>query len=267
MLTRREQSIEKILPLKPSTGRLPNYKENPPLAKQATREILHDGHSKTLYRTERPDVLIMEFKNGGSEVKKKEKTNLAAIKNDISSYLFEYLEGFQVSTHFLKQSSEREMTVKRLEIIPITVKIFNVAHGSIPKRFGVKEGAPLTFPIIEHYYKNDGAGFPWLNEFHAYAFTLATPDEFRIVNRLASKVNAVLRSLCERRNLILALTSLEFGRYKGRILLGDELSPATCVFWDKRNQTKAGRDSYHADRPNADEALTELSNLLQHKGE
>lgn len=267
LLTRRDQSIEKTSPLKTNTSRSPNYKEERTLAKQITREILYDGSSKTLYQTDRSEFLTMEFKGGTAEVKKKGKTkSLASIKNEMSSYLFEYLEGFHIPTHFVNPLSETEMTIKRLEIIPIIVRVFNIALGSIPKRFGVKEGTPLTFPIIEHFYKNEDLGFPWLNEFHVYAFNLATPDEFRLLNRLASKVNAVLRALCERRDLILASASLEFGRYKGQILLGDELSPSTCVFWDKLNKTKAGRDTYRTDRPNAEEALTELSNLIQRKG-
>lgn len=236
------------------------------LLKQTTHELLYEGSGKNLYQTDRPEYLIQEFKGGTTDGRKKGKTKgTGALKNEISSYLFEYLEGFHIPTHFVKQISDTEMMVKRLEIIPIIVKVFNVATGNLAKRFGVKEGTTLTFPIIEHFYKNDELGNPWLNEFHIYAFNLATPEEFRLLNRLASKVNAVLRALAERRSLILASVALEFGRHKGQILLGDELTPATCMFWDRLDSGKANRDAFRLDRPDAEEILTELRNRIQRK--
>lgn len=267
LLTRRDRSVKIRIRETAKTTSLPPQKHESTLAKQTTREILYDGSNKSLYQTDRPEFLIMEFKGSTLDVKKKTRSkSLSAIRNDISSYLFEYIEGFHIPTHFVKQISEIEMMVKRMEIIPITVKVFNVATGTLTKRFSIKEGTNLTFPVIEHFYKKKDLGTPWLNEFHVYAFNLATPDEFRLLNRLASKVNAVLRALCERRDLILASLSLEFGRCKGQILLGDELSPSTCLFWDKLNTRKAGRETYRIDRPNAEEALMELNNLIQRKG-
>lgn len=241
-------------------------KQEEPLPKP-TRELLYEGSSKNLYQTDRPEFLIQEFKNDSAEGKKKGKTKgVGTLKNEISSYLFEYLEGFQIPTHFVKQLSETEMMVKRLEIIPVVVKVFNVATGYLAKRFAVKEGTNLTLPVVEHFYKNEELGNPWLNEFHVYAFSLATPDELKILNRLASKVNAVLRALCDRRDLILASITLEFGRHKGQIVLGDEVSPATCLFWNKSGSSKLDRDAFRLDRPNAEELLIELRNRIQRKG-
>jgi len=213
-----------------------------------------------------PDFLIMEFKGGTDGRKKSSAKSPSTLRNEISSYLFEYLEGFQVDTHFVKKLSDVEMMVKRLRMYPIVVKVFNVATGSLGKRLELKEGSTLTFPILECVYKNRDLGFPWINESHAAALNIATTDEFRALNRLASKINAILRALCERRDLILAAISLEFGRHKGQILLGDELSPSTCLFWDKSARTKAEREKYRMNTPNAEEALKELSSILQRKG-
>jgi phosphoribosylaminoimidazole-succinocarboxamide synthase len=232
-----------------------------------TRSLLYEGSEKILYQTDRTEFLVMEFKSGTGAGRKRGKTkSMGAIRNDISSYLFEYIEGFQVNTHFVKQTSDVKMNVKRLDMIPIIVKIYNVSTGSIAKRFDVKEGTVLTFPIVEYAYRNRNLDLPWLNETHVAAFNLATPDEFRVINRLASKVNAVLRALCERRDLILATVSLEFGRHSGQILLGDELSPSTCLFWDKLYKTKADREKYRIDSTDAEETLAELSNIIRHKG-
>lgn len=237
------------------------------MSKQSTQQILYDGRGKRLYQTDRPEQLIQEFKNDGAvDSRKKGKSKgIGALKNDISSYLFEYLEGFHIPTHFVKQISDTQMLVKRLQIIPIAIKVYNVAAGQLAKRFGVKEGTKLTFPVIEHFYKNEETGNPWINEFHVYTFSLATPDEFKLLNRLASKVNAVLRALCDRRDLLLASLNLEFGRHDGQILVGDELSPASCVFWDVTNKSKPDRDAFRVDRTGAEESLLELRNRLHRK--
>ena len=237
------------------------------LARQVTYELVHEGSGKNLYRMDRPEFLIQEFKSTASaDGKKKTKVRgIGALNNDISSYLFEYLEGFHIPTHFVKRVSDTEMMVKRLEIIPVIIKILNVATGPMSKRFFVMEGTGLAFPIIEHFYKNADIGNPWINEFHVYAFNLASPEELRILNRLTSKVNAVLRALCERREMILASATLEFGRHNGQIFLGDELSPTTLTFWDKSHGLKVNRDAFRLDRPDGEEILTELRNRLQRK--
>lgn len=255
-----------------SSGRVVARRETAPpqkyeitLAKQ-TRVPVYEGAEKILYQGDNPDFLIMEFKGGTDGRKKSSAKNPGALRNEISSYLFEYLEGFQVNTHFVKKLSDAEMVVKRLTMFPILVKVFNVATGSLGKRLDLKEGSTLTFPILECVYKNRELGFPWVNESHAAALNITSADEFRTLTRLASKINAVLRALCERRDLILAAISLEFGRHKGQILLGDELSPSTCLFWDKSSKTKSEREKYRMNTPNAEEALKELNTILQRKG-
>lgn len=239
---------------------IPPQKYNNIVAKQ-TRVRVYEGADKILYQTDNPDFLIMEFKAGAGR-----KKSQAALRNEISSYLFEYLEGFQVNTHFAKKVSDTEMQVRKLHMFPIIVKVFNIATGSLAKRFDTKDGTALSFPVIECVYKNRDLGFPWINESHVAALNLATPDEFRAMTRLASKVNAILRALCERRDLILAALSLEFGRHKGQILLGDELTPSTCLVWDKSAKTRADREKYRMENPNIEENLKELNTILQRKG-
>jgi phosphoribosylaminoimidazole-succinocarboxamide synthase len=245
----------------------PPDEEEDVLTKESTFELLYEGRTKKLFQIDRPDQLVAEFKSiVNPDAKKKGKgKGSGALRNEISSYLFEYLEGFHIPTHFVKQLSDTQMLVKRLEIIPIFVRVFNVATGLLAKRFDLREGTKLSFPVIEHYLKNPDATNPWINEFHVYSFRLATPEELRLINRLASKVNAVLRALCERRDLLLASLTMEFGRHKGQILVGDELTPETCVVWDVTNKQKPQRDIFRMDRSDAEDALIELRNRLQRK--
>lgn len=208
--------------------------------------------------------MIQRFKvNGADEGKKRSrKISLPALKNNISAYLFEYLDGYHIPTHFIRKLSETESLVRKLEMIPLLIRVYNYATGPMARRFGRKEGAPLEFPIIEHYYTAGSQGLSWTNEYHLYAFGILTPDEFRQINRLSTKINAVLRSLCDRRKLNLIDIQLEFGRYNGQIYLGDELSPAVCHFWDALSEGRTQRERFSPDAENAEEAYAELLERL-----
>ena len=239
----------------------------PKNVRSGRRELLYEGEGKILYHSDQPGFIIQEFKQVPSAEGKKDgrAKELCALRNQISSYLFKYLEGFHIPTHFVNRISDSEMLVRRLEIIPLTIKIYNTAVGALTKRFNLKEGAILEFPIIEHYSKGNERNVSWVNEYHVYAFGIATPEEFKQLNRIASKINAVLRGLCDRRQLMLADLQLEFGRHKGQIVLADELSPSTCRFLDLATENKNERDRFSPDREKAEESYAALRDRLELK--
>jgi phosphoribosylaminoimidazole-succinocarboxamide synthase len=150
-----------------------------------------------------------------------------------------------------------------MEAVPITVKMYNAVSPPLARRLGMKEDQKIEFPVIEHYYRAHDRSSTWINEYHVYAFGITTAEEFKQINRTASKVNAVLRGLCDRRQLMLAEMSLEFGRMKGQIVLGDELSPITCHFLDLSVEDKNGRDRYLPEQENVISAFTELRDRLK----
>ena len=153
------------------------------------------------------------------------------------------------------------MSVKRSEPIPLTVRVFNRGDDGLAERFGVKQGKDLDFPVIEHFYQSNGSAPAWVNEYHVSAFGIATPEEMKQINRISSKVNAVLRGLCDRRQLGLAKMKLEFGRYKGSVILSDELSPVTCQFLDYA--TEKNQDRFSALDDASEESLAELCDRLR----
>ncbi len=220
-------------------------------AKNGKREFICEQQGKNIYSSDKPDLIIQEFKaNGTEDGKKRSKSkDTRSFRNEISSYLFEYIEGFHIPTYFVNKLSETEMMVRKTEAIPLTVQIFNSKNDVLSRRFQSMNGSELEFPVIEHYVRQNGSGETWVNEYHIYAFGIATPEEYKQMNRIASKANAVLRGLCDRRQLFLSGMRLEFGRYKDQILLCDELSPYTCHFIDR-----AATDKHHQDRfvPSAD---------------
>jgi phosphoribosylaminoimidazole-succinocarboxamide synthase len=234
-------------------------------ARSAKGKLISERHGKLLFESDKPDLAIQEFSTNGLEEGKKRarSRDVNALRNEISCYLFEYLEGFRIPTHFVEGLSDTQMLVRRTETIHLMIKIYNCATGLLTKRFGMKEGAPLEFPVMEHFYLPENRPAAWVNEYHVYAFGIVKAEEFKQINRAASKVNAVLRALCDRRQLMLAELELEFGRLKGQVVLGNELSPSTCRFLDLAASEKEARDRFHPDQENAVAAFSELRDRLK----
>ena len=55
---------------------------------------------------------------------------------------------------------------------------------------------------------------------------------------------------------------LEFGRYDGRIVLADEISPDTCRFWDSETGEKLDKDRFRRDLGNVEGAYKEILHRL-----
>ncbi|HET6272147.1 MAG TPA: phosphoribosylaminoimidazolesuccinocarboxamide synthase [Bacteroidota bacterium] len=194
-----------------------------------------------------------------------EATGFATLINDISSYLFSYLAGFHIPTHFIEKASSSSMLVKHLAMIPLEVQVHNTALGAGARRLGLKEGTDLPFPVIEHYHKRPEQEHPLVNEFHIYAMNIATPEQLRVMNRVASKTNVVLRSFFGRRGLKLQSLSLEFGIANNQIIIGDEISPRTCSLV----QQKKGRAIRHGRVPELDtyrDVHSRLYSTTSHEG-
>ncbi len=225
------------------------------------KELLYEGKAKRLYITEDPSILVQEFKDDASAfdgVKKSKIAGKGECNCSISTVLFEYLESYHISTHFVKRLSPTEMAVKKVDIIPVEVVMRNIATGSLVKRLPFKEGKNLNYPIFELYLKNDELGDPLINEYHAFALDLCKPEEVRAMFRLTAKVNAILKAFFERRGLVLVDFKLEFGHCGDELVLADEISPDTCRIWDRKTHKKLDKDRFRFDIGGVVEAYKEV---------
>lgn len=228
--------------------------------------LLYEGKAKKVFRTDDPDCYWVEFKDDATAFDGKKKGSIngkGAYNARISALLFTYLAREKVPTHFLELLNEREMLVRPLEILPVEVVARNVIAGSLAQRLGREEGEPLSRPVLEFYYKSDALGDPMINEYHIDALELATPQEMEVVKGLALKINRLLSERMRRASLELVDFKLEFGRYQGNILLGDEISPDTCRLWDVQTQEKLDKDRFRRDLGQVEEAYQEVWRRLQ----
>jgi phosphoribosylaminoimidazole-succinocarboxamide synthase len=236
--------------------------------KKLEKEQLHtEGKTKKLFTTTHPDYFFMEFKNEVCPMDAKKTTKVrgkAQINNEVSSYIFQFLDSYHIPTHYIGKHDDKSMVVRALDMIPIHVVVRNMAAGAFAKNFKLEEGQILPAPIIEFYYKNDKMGNPMVNEYHLYAFGSSNQDEVRIVQRLSAKINAVMKNFFERRNLQLVEFKLEFGRSKGKIFLGDEITLDTCRVWDINTNRKFEKEIAHSRDNEINRIYTEVRQRLVH---
>ena len=224
-------------------------------------EMFYEGKAKKLYSTTDPDLVIAYFKDDATAFNAKKKGTIedkGVMNNRMSELFFNLLEENGVKTHFVRRLNDREMLCKRLQIIPVETVVRNIVAGSMAKRLGRDEGEALPNPIVEYYYKSDPLDDPLIIAAHAIAFGWATAAELNRIDELALKVNSVLRKFLDDRGVLLVDFKLEFGRHHGEVILGDEICPDTCRFWDKATRQKLDKDRFRRDLGGVEEAYHEM---------
>jgi phosphoribosylaminoimidazole-succinocarboxamide synthase len=225
------------------------------------RDLIYEGKAKQVYTTDNPDLVIQYFKDDATAFNAQKRGTILSkgiVNNQISETCFRLLEREGIPTHLVERLNDREMLVKRLQIIPVETVVRNIVAGSLAKRLGMEEGKTVPQPIVEYYYKDDALGDPMINQWHITVFEMATEAELRTVTEMALKINGVLRPFFESRGLLLVDFKLEFGRHHGQILLGDEICPDTCRLWDAVTRKKLDKDRFRQDLGGVEEAYHEV---------
>ncbi|SDF56422.1 phosphoribosylaminoimidazolesuccinocarboxamide synthase [Sporomusa acidovorans] len=230
-----------------------------------TQKMLYEGKAKQVFTTDNPDELLVYFKDDATAFNGEKKGtigNKGVLNNKISVFFFNLLGEKGIPHHFVKMLSDREMLVKKLDILPVEVVVRNIAAGSLAKRIGWEEGRKLPSTVVELYYKNDELGDPLINDYHIKAMGLATPEQVETVEKYALQINEILSAFLKDKKIELIDFKLEFGIHKGQVLLGDEISPDTCRFWDSETKQKLDKDRFRRDLGNVEEAYQEVLRRL-----
>ena len=230
------------------------------------KEQLYEGKAKTVYATNDPDLVIVDYKDDATAFNGEKKGTISGkgvINNRMTNFMFKMLEKEGVPTHLVEEISDRETIVKKVSIVPLEVIIRNVAAGSFSKRMGVEEGKQLLCPILEYSYKNDDLGDPFINDYYALALGIATKEELDTIAKYAFKVNEFMVKFFKGLNIDLIDFKIEFGKTSdGTIILADEISPDTCRFWDSTTHEKLDKDRFRRDMGGVEEAYQEIMKRL-----
>ena len=228
-------------------------------------EQMYEGKAKKVFLTDNEDCVIVDYKDDATAFNGQKKGTIESkgiVNNRVSNHLFKLLEKDGIKTHFVEEISDRETVVKKVSIVPIEVIVRNIAAGSLSKRLGLPEGTKLKHTVLEFCYKDDALGDPMINDYHILAMGLATKEEIQKISDMSFHVNSFLTNYLKDLGIELIDFKLEFGRYKGDIILADEISPDTCRFWDSKTGEKLDKDRFRRDLGNVEDAYAEILKRL-----
>ena len=226
---------------------------------------LYAGKAKSVYTTDDDDYLIIHFRNDtsafdGEKIEQLDRKGM--VNNKFTAFIMEQLEKAGIKTHHVKLLSDEDAVVRKLDMLPIECVVRNISAGSICKRLGVEEGQDLTPPTFEFFLKNDALHDPMLNDYHIRSFGWATDEEIEQMKVLTFQVNDVLKKMFADAGMLLVDYKLEFGRFKGELLLGDEFSPDGCRLWDAETRKKLDKDRFRQGLGGVIEAYEEVGHRL-----
>lgn len=226
---------------------------------------LYRGKAKTVYTTDNPDLLILEFRNDTSAfdgLRIEQLDRKGMVNNKFNYFIMTKLREAGIPTQVEALLSDNEVLVKKLDMVPVECVVRNRAAGSLVKRLGVEEGKILNSPTFELFLKNDALHDPMVNESHCKAFGWATDEQLATMKELSFKINNVLTELFDKAGLILVDYKLEFGLFHGEITLGDEFSPDGCRLWEKQTLKKMDKDRFRQGLGGVIEAYEEVAKRI-----
>lgn len=226
---------------------------------------LYRGKAKTVYSTDNPELLILEFRNDTSAfdgLRIEQLDRKGMVNNKFNYFIMTKLRDEGIPTQVAALLSDNEVLVKKLDMVPVECVVRNRAAGSLVRRLGVEEGKELNPPTFELFLKNDALHDPMVNESHCKAFGWATDEQLATMKELSFKINSILTELFDKAGLILVDYKLEFGLFKGEITLGDEFSPDGCRLWEKETLKKMDKDRFRQGLGGVIEAYEEVATRI-----
>lgn len=229
------------------------------------REELYSGKAKSVYTCDDENRLILLFRNDtsafdGAKIEKLDRKGM--VNNRFNAFVMEKLEAAGIPTHFDRLLSDQESLVKKLEMIPVECVVRNISTGSLCKRLGVAENLDLNPPTFEFFLKNDELHDPMINDYHILTFGWAEQAHIDRMKELTFAVNDILTELFLSGDMLLVDYKLEFGLYKGKIILGDEFTPDGCRVWDKNTREKLDKDRFRQNLGNVVESYEQIGQRL-----
>jgi len=231
------------------------------------RELIYTGKARSIYATNDPQMMILHNRDdltAGNAAKKGGFEGKGDINNKISGIIFRHLEEKGIATHYIKDFSENEVLVKKVDIIALEVVVRNAAAGSFSAKYGIAEGTALKTPLVEFFYKNDELGDPMISASHIDILNLATFEQIERITKIAKDVNKILTEFFDKIDLFLIDFKIELGiDAEGSLLLADEISPDTCRLWDLKTKESLDKDVFRKDLGDVGKAYREVLRRME----
>lgn len=229
-------------------------------------ELLYEGKSKQIFKTDNPDNVVVRFKDDTTAfygIKRANILNKGRLTCDISSMVLGYLNDNGINTHFIERVDDDGQLCRVVEHVPVEVIVRNVVAGSMAKRLGIEEGIVPENTIFDLCLRRSDLGDPLINDHHAVALGLLSYEELSELYEMSAKINSLVTELYSKAGITVVDFKIEFGRAAdGSLVLADELSPDTCRLWDKATGERMDKDRFRRDLGSVGETYEEVAKRL-----
>lgn len=214
-------------------------------------ELLYEGKSKQIFKTDNPDNVVVHFKDDITAfygIKRANILNKGRLTCDISSMVLGYLNDNGINTHFIERVDDDGQLCRVVEHVPVEVIVRNVVAGSMAQRLGMEEGIVPENTIFDLCLRRSDLGDPLINDHHAVALGLLSYEELSELYEMSAKINSLVTELYNKAGITVVDFKIEFGRAAdGSLVLADELTPDTCRLWDKATGERMDKDRFRRD--------------------
>lgn len=222
--------------------------------------LLTEGKGKKVYATANPDEAVVFFKDEAMAfhgLKRGRILGKGEVNNAICEHMFRYLAANGIANHYIRPVDARQSLVKRVDMLPVAVKVRNVVAGTLVRRLNMPLGTKLDPVVLEFVYKGN-EDEPLVNSTHIRAMGIATEEEIVEMKRLSLRVNELLKALTQEMRVELIDFQLGFGRFHGQLMLADEITPDVARFWDANTHEPLDLDLFRRDLGDPAQGYREL---------
>ncbi|KAF6242790.1 phosphoribosylaminoimidazolesuccinocarboxamide synthase [Nitrosopumilus sp. b1] len=204
-------------------------------------KFLTSGKVKDIYEFSETEILF-KFSNRVSAYDVKFKEEIPKKGEVLCKFAEFWFEKLPVKNHFVKRSSDTEIIVKKMKMLPIECVVRGYFYGSLvnrwksdtvilPKNTQTELAAKLTEPIFDPTTKSEH-DIP-ITKQSAIEMNLVSNDEYDWLSSNSIKIYKKMSEIADDAGFILADLKLEFGKLDGEITLGDSIGPDEYRLWLK----------------------------------
>jgi len=204
-------------------------------------KFLTSGKVKDVYELEN-GILLFKFSNRVSAYDVKFKDEIPKKGEVLCKSAEFWFNKLDVPNHFVERRSNTELTVKKINMLPIECVVRGYFYGSLVSRW--KDGkislendaqtdlaAKLPSPIFDPTTKSTH-DIP-VNREEAISQKLVTTDEYDWLSEKSIKIYEKMAAIADNAGFILADLKLEFGKLNNEIILADSIGPDEFRLWPK----------------------------------
>ena len=204
-------------------------------------KFLTSGKVKDVYDLEDGNLLF-KFSNRVSAYDVKFKDEIPKKGEVLCKFAEFWFEKLEAPNHFVKTNSETEITVKKMNMLPIECIVRGYFYGSMVSRWKNNEitldgnistelASELPKPVFDPTTKSSH-DVP-VNKTQAIFQQLVTSEEFDLLSKKSIEIYQNMKVIADKAGFILADLKLEFGKLNDEILLGDSIGPDEFRLWPK----------------------------------